>query len=91
LFEIFKAANDPDKDYIPSREEDRVGTSWQKDLSHPKHERGKTFSSDGKKQIPDQEFWADQYMFDNFKKVIPGNPGADWANPGAQSTPPYKK
>ena len=86
----FDRPNDPDGDFIPNVEEDRVGTNWQHKLTHTNHKRGKLKTSNGLDQLPDQEFWADQYMFDRFRKVTPGNPSKDWANPGEQSDPEYK-
>jgi hypothetical protein len=90
VLEEFNRANDPDDDYVPNQVEDQIGTSWQHDLTHTNHARGKRFSSSGARQLPDQEFWADHYMFQQYNLVEPGNPDKDWANPGAQTDPEYK-
>jgi len=85
----YNRANDPDDDFIPNEVEDKLGTNWNSPRSHPNHERGDT-KVNGRTQVPDQEFWADQYVFDRYDKVEPGKPDKDWANPGAQSNPEYK-
>ena len=89
--EEFNRANDYDNDFIPNEEEDRIGTWWKNKQTHIKHARGDTISASGLPQCPDQEFWADQYMFDRYNLVEPGKPDKDWANPGAQTDPKYKK
>ncbi len=87
----YDRANDPDKDYVPNQVEDRLGLDWNKQRTHPDHARGNLVSHMGAPQIPDQEFWADRYAFDHWDQVVPGKPSLDWANPGAQSDPEFKK
>jgi hypothetical protein len=87
---VFRRANDPDEDFIPNAVEDNMGLRWDSDTTHHNHARSGNRTSSGHPQLPDQEFFADQYAFDNWKKVDPGNPDKDWANPGAQSEPEYE-
>ena len=90
VYEEFRRANDPDNDFVPNQIEDRIGTSWQHIGTHSNHARGSRTSASGLPQIPDQEFFADQHVFDNWNLVAPGQPERDWANPGAQTTPRYQ-
>lgn len=101
-FERFHRANDPDKDHVPNQVEDMIGTLWNEKGTHPHHARGKTKTSSGVDQAPDQEYFADHVVIglntpgfglDNAKWqsiVNPGPRAKDWANPGAQSDPPDK-
>jgi len=84
-------ANDPDKDFVPNEVEDQLGLYWNDSRTHKNHARSKPETNDGKKTLPDQEFYADQYAFDRWNLIDPGKPKKDWANPGAQSTPKFEK
>jgi hypothetical protein len=85
----FNRANDPDNDYVPNQVEDAMGLDWNSSRSHPDHARGNLTTHEGAQQIPDQEFFADQYAFDNWSMVEPGKSRLDWANPGAQTDPEF--
>ena len=87
---VYRRANDPDGDFIPNEIEDRMGLRWDRDTTHTNHKRSSNRTSGGHPQLPDQEFFADQYAFDRWNLVDPGNPDMDWANPGAQSDPEYE-
>ncbi len=86
----FARANDPDNDCVPNQVEDQMGLNWNGSQTHPNHARGQNQTQDGHPQVPDQEFYADQYAFDRWGQVDPGNRDKDWANPGAQSQPKDK-
>ena len=85
----YRRANDKDGDYIPNLVEDAMGLNWQAQRTHGNHARSASTTSSGGQQVPDQEFYADQYAFDRWNLVEPGHPELDWANPGAQSDPEY--
>jgi hypothetical protein len=68
-----------------------MGLAWNRSRTHTNHKRGSATTSDGHPQVADQEFYADQYFFDHWDAAVPGKPGDDWANPGAQSVPRYEK
>jgi hypothetical protein len=85
-----RRANDADDDFVPNLVEDTMGLKWNSSATHHNHARGHTRTRDGHPQRPDQEFFADQYVFDRWDQVEPGHPELDWANPGAQSQPPYE-
>ncbi len=87
----YDRANDPDKDYVPNQVEDRLGLDWNNRRTHADHARGNLISHIGAPQVPDQEFWADRYAFDHWDQVEPGKPALDWANPGSQTDPEFKK
>lgn len=96
-FQVFERPNDCDGDYVPNQVEDQLGTCWDSIRSHPNHARGDAFTSSGLRQVPDQELYADQVVLGQSPagtgltdaqweaQVDPGNPEADWANPGAQT------
>lgn len=86
---IYLRANDPDDDYLPNTAEDTLGTAWYTNRSHPTHARAeKLVSEEGRDYVPDQEFWADKYSLRRLAAILQ-DPKKDWANPGAQSIPPY--
>jgi hypothetical protein len=87
---VYLRAKDEDGDYLPNLVEDTIGTSWHTNLSHPTHARAKKIIDDeGRTYVPDQEFWADRYALRQLQAILK-DPEKDWANPGAQSIPPYK-
>jgi hypothetical protein len=86
---VYLRANDPDEDYLPNLVEDTIGTAWSNKISHPTHARAKKMvDEEGREYVPDQEFWADRYALRRLE-AIRKDPEKDWANPGAQSIPPY--
>jgi hypothetical protein len=74
-FIVYERANDPDEDWIPNVEEDKVGTIWNVKKTYP----AAKFHGDPY----DWEFWAEWRT----KRLIPISctDEKDWANPGLQT------